>query len=157
MVERACPIPHSSGHGCCHTHCSHCSSKTSAQQAALRPSVHKLHNADGTCETRVPAVSDCLKLFEPGLNGGTHGKLVRAAVQSAVVRGSARGHARYSQADALYAVRDRPFSFTDGLLGALQQLWRCVPRAHVVVSVGPLLQSSSQRVLPGALASLPTN
>ena len=54
-------------------------------------------------------MSDCLKLFEPGLNGRTHRKLVRAAVQSAVVRGSARGHARYSEADALYTVRDRPF------------------------------------------------
>ena len=36
-------------------------------------------------------------------------------------------------------------SFTDGLLGALQQLWRCVPRAHVVLSVGSLLSSAAVR------------
>ena len=77
MVERACPRPHSRGHGCSHTQCSHCSSKTRAQQAALHSSVHKLHKADGTCETRVPAVSDCLELFEPGLNGSTHREGVR--------------------------------------------------------------------------------
>ena len=80
MVVRACSRPHSSGYGCWHAHWNHCSSKTSALQAAGRPSAHQLHVNEGACDLNVPAVSAYFMLFEPGLDGHTHRRLVHVPI-----------------------------------------------------------------------------